>query len=172
MSSSPPASARGVASCAWRSRGLRAAAPTRRLGPAVCHHHGIASPTDMAAARERERLRQAELETERLRETVATLEVQLRLAVASREKEVVRGRAAVSAANERARLAQARAVALEVRTRRGRDSNRSLAACMSYVPSLSVSSRVSETTMRKINGWLEHASRTQRRFGLSSSAVD
>ena len=152
---------------------MRAAAPTRRLGPAVCHHHGIASPTDMAAARERERLRQAELETERLRETVATLEVQLRLAVASREKEVVRGRAAVSAANERARLAQARAVALEVRTHaRGRDSNRSLAACMSYVPSLSVSSRVSETTMRKINGWLEHASRTQRRFGLSSSAVD
>ena len=67
-----------------------------------------------AAARDRERLRQAELESERLRETVATLEVQLTVATSKHDKEMAAARLSLSAANERARLAQTRAVALEV----------------------------------------------------------
>ena len=65
------------------------------------------------AARERERLRQMELEAQRTAEQLAMLEAHLEAARADAEKAEVTARRKVSAANERARLAEARAAALE-----------------------------------------------------------
>ena len=65
------------------------------------------------AARERERLRQMELEAQRTAEQLAMLEAHLEAARANAEKAEVTARRGVSAANERARLAEARAAALE-----------------------------------------------------------
>jgi hypothetical protein len=65
------------------------------------------------AARERERLRQMELEAQRTAEQLAMLEAHLEAARADAEKAEVTARWKVSAANERARLAEARAAALE-----------------------------------------------------------
>ena len=65
------------------------------------------------AARERERLRQMELEAQRTAEQLAMLEAHLEAARADADKAEVTARRKVSAANERARLAEARAAALE-----------------------------------------------------------
>ena len=65
------------------------------------------------AARERERLRQMELEAQRTAEQLAMLEAHLEAARADADKAEVTARRKVFAANERARLAEARAAALE-----------------------------------------------------------
>jgi hypothetical protein len=64
-------------------------------------------------AKEREKLRQAELESERMKENVATLEVQLSIQKSTHVQDLARLHAQVAAANDRARLATTRAVALE-----------------------------------------------------------
>jgi len=64
-------------------------------------------------AKEREKLRQAELESERLKENVATLEVQLSISQSTHVQDLARLHAQVAAANDRARLATTRVVALE-----------------------------------------------------------
>ena len=65
------------------------------------------------ASRERERMRQMELEAQRAAEQVAMLEVSLASAREFAEKAAVSARWKLGAANERARLAEARAAALE-----------------------------------------------------------
>ena len=90
-------------------------APRTRRRAASCVRARFSGGTMSAvlAARERERLRQMELEAQRSKEQVAMLEVSLATARAELEKSAVSARWKVNAANERARLAETRAAALE-----------------------------------------------------------